>query len=138
MQLYNHTRKLFLNQEVDMTALKVMLLDDTYTFDATEEDMTAATSAEVDGNGWATGGPTLANNAVTVVNTNGAMLDVDDVSVTADGGTIGPADAHVIYDSANGFPLFHFAFAEPQSAGDGTPFNINIAATGIYVVSEPA
>lgn len=138
MQLYNHTRQLFQNGDVDISSLKVMLVDNTYTFDATETDMTDPTAAEVDGGGWATGGPTIANAAVTITNTNESMLDGDNISVTASGADIGPADGMVVYDATNTNPLFYFEFASAQTAGDGTPFNINWAATGIYEVGDPA
>ena len=138
MQLYNHTRKLFTNGEVNIASLKVMLVGSGYTFDAAETAMTAASAKEVSGNGWVAGGPTIANAAVTVTATNESMLDGDDISVTASGGDIGPADGMVVYDSTAGTPLFYFQFASAQTAGDGTPFNINWAATGIYEVGAPA
>lgn len=139
MQLYNHTRAQFTGQNVDLTALKVMLVGAGYTFAATETAMTAATAAEVSGNGWTAGGEAIANAAVTTLNTNESQLDGDDISVTANGGDIGPASGLVVYDSISGKPLFYDTFASAQTAGDGTPFNITWDATfGIYTVEAPA
>ena len=139
MELYNHTRAQFAGQNVDLTALKVMLVGAGYTFAATETAMTAATAAEVSGNGWAAGGPTIANVTESVVNTNEGQIDGDDISVTASGGDIGPASGLVVYDSISGKPLFYDTFASAQTAGDGTPFNITWDATfGIYTVEAPA
>jgi len=139
MQLYNHTRAQFTGQNVDLTALKVMLVGAGYTFAATETAMTAATAAEVSGNGWTAGGEAIANAAVTTLNTNESQLDGDDISVTANGGDIGPASGLVVYDSISGKPLFYDTFASAQTAGDGTPFNITWDATfGLYTVEAPA
>jgi len=131
MALYNHTAKLFANGEVDIAALKVMLVGSGYTFSAAETAMTTATAQEVDGNGWATGGPTIASAAVTTVTTNDARLDGNNISVTASGGDIGPADGMIVYDSTNGYPLKYYQFASAQTAGDGTPFNITWPTEGI-------
>lgn len=136
MQLYNHTRKLFQNGDVNIGSLKVMLTNG-YTFAAAETDMTNATADQVSGNGWAVGGPALAGAAVTVTSTNESTLDANDVSVTATGGSIGPATGIVIYDSVESTPLFHFSYAS-QTAADGTPFNINWDALGIYAVQADA
>lgn len=138
MQFYNHTRQLFADGSVDTANLAVMLVNG-YTFSATETDMTAASAAEVSGNGWTAGGEAIANAAVTTVSTNGAKLDGDDISVTATGGDIGPADGMVVYDSsANDNPLYYFQFGSSQTAGDGTPFNVTWDANGIATWSAPA
>lgn len=141
---YNHTAKLLLNKEVTYTTLKVMLLDNVATFTATDTALTgpagAANANEVSGNGWTVGGETLTSVAVTTVDTDGAMIDCDDVVVTASGGPIGPAYAAVIYDDtdANDAPLWYIDFGEAQQAGDGTPFKITINASGIYRTTDPA
>ena len=137
MNQYNHTKKLFANGEVTLSTLKVMLVSG-YTFSAAEEALTQVTAVEVSGNGWPVGGPTIANAAITVTNTNDAKLDGDNVSITASGGDIGPATALVVVDSSSNKPLFHYEFPTSQTAGDGTPFNINWAAEGIADWSDPA
>lgn len=139
---YNHTAKKIANKEVTYTTLKVMLLDDGASFTAANTQLTQVTNAgayEVDGNGWTTGGETLENVAVTVHDTNGAKIDADDVDVEADGGSIGPAYAAVIYDDtdADDAPLWYIDFDGPQTAGEGTPFKIQFAADGIYTITDP-
>ena len=122
MQYYNHTRRLLLNGDVDFTSLKVMLLNN-HTFDATHTAMSSISGNEVHGNGWPEGGQTIANVAITTVDTFNAMIDGDDISVTADGSPIGPSNAFVVYDSANDNPLFYYTHSS-TTAGDGFPYSI--------------
>lgn len=88
-----------------------------------------ATAAEVDGNGWDTGGEAVGSAAVTVTTTNDAKLDGNDISVTATGGAIGPATGGVLHDGT--YPLAYVAFGESKTADVGTPFNVNWSASGI-------
>jgi hypothetical protein len=110
--------------------MKVILVNG-YTFTASETALTAVNAAAVSGNGWTAGGEAIANAAITITTTDDATLDGDDISVTATGGDIGPADALVVVDGTNNKPLFHYAFASAQTAGDGTPFNVTWNASGI-------
>src|SRR3990172_7932351 len=103
VSLYNHTVKKLVNKEVTYTTLRVQLLSNTATFDATHTALTTVNNAaayELAGNGWTTAGMTIANVALTTVTTNDAKLDGDDISVTATGGPIPTAAAYkaVIYD----------------------------------------
>ena len=134
MDFYNHTKKLFANGEVTIANLKTVLVNG-YTFAPAETTLTNVTAAEVSGNGWTAGGEAIANAAVTVTTTDDSTLDGDDISVTATGGDIGPADALVVVDATNNKPLFHYAFASAQTAGDGTPFNVTWNASGIVTWS---
>lgn len=137
---YNHTTKKLVNKEVDYTSLKAMLLNSGASFTATNTTMTQVTNSgahEVSGNGWAVGGQPLQSVAVTVVDTNGAMIDADDISVEATGGAIGPATALVIYDDgATKTPLWYVDFDGSQTAGEGTPFKITLSASGISRVTS--
>ena len=141
---YNNTLKRLVNKEVTYTTLKVMLLNDSAAFDATDTVITgpagAANANEVSGNGWTVGGETLANVAVTVIDIDGAMIDADDITVTASGGAIGPAYAAVIYDDTDtdDAPLWYVDFGGQQEAGDGTPFKVTINANGIIRVTDAA
>ncbi len=138
MSLYDHTVKLIVNKEVTFTSLKVKLLDNTATFSASQTTVASVDGSgakEVSGNGWTTGGITLANVAVTQVTTNDAMLDADDVAVTASGGSIGPAYAALVYDSVSNKPLMYIDFGQEQSAGSTTDFKIVWDATGLIKFS---
>jgi hypothetical protein len=130
MDFYNHTRKLFANNEVTATNMKVMLVGASYTFVASETALTAITAAQVSGNGWTLGGILVASAVITIEGAN-AKLDGTDISITASGGDIGPASALVVVDVATSKPLFHFAFPSAQTAGAGTPFNVNWNVAGI-------
>lgn len=88
-------------------------------------------SYEVSGNGWTPGGEALTGVAVTTVTTNDALIDADNVVVTASGGQIGFAYGHVFYDSLTGRVIKHTDYGEAWRAGDGTDFKINIP-NGLY------
>lgn len=138
---YNHTSKKLMNKEVDLSTLKVMLLNSSASFTATNTTLNQVNNSgayQVSGNGWTSGGVTLSNVAVTVVDTNGAMLDADDVDVEATGGAIGPAYALVIYDDtdSNDAPLWFIDFDGAQTAGEGTSFKITFNANGILRVTS--
>jgi hypothetical protein len=138
MSLYDHSVKLLVNKEVTLTTLKVKLLDATATFSASDTTVTAVDSAgtkEVSGNGWTTGGLTLASVVVTQVTTNDAMLDANDATATATGGTIGPAFAALVYDSTSNKPLVYIDFGQAQSAGNTTDFKIVWDANGLIKFS---
>lgn len=136
--LYNHTPKLFANNQAVLADLKVMLVN-AHTFDATHANISSISADEVSGNGWTVGGEALANAAVTVVDTTNAKLDADDVIATATGGDIGPATGAVIYQdtTSSEFPLAYIDFEGSETAGDGTDFRINWHADGIISWAIP-
>lgn len=138
---YNHTAQLIASQGVTLATLKVMLLDGTTAFDAahtTKNQATDTDADEVDNGGWTTGGETLANVAASTVTTNDAKIDADDISVTATGSAIGPAEAALVYDSTSGKPLWHIDFGESKQADEGTAFIISWHSTGIVVITNAA
>lgn len=130
--LYNHTRKLFANGEVNLADLKLMLLNG-HTFTASHTNISSISANQVSGNGWAAGGEVIASPTIAIVNTNQARLDATDISVTATGGAIGPTDGAVIYQDTVGFeyPLFYITFSGSKTADDGAPFNVTWDASGI-------
>ena len=139
MSLYDHTTFLIVNKAVTFTTLKVKLLDNTATFTATNtavSQVDGSGAKEVSGNGWVAGGPTLSNVVVTQVTTNDAQISADNVTVTATGGSIGPAYAALVYDSTSNKPLLYIDFGQSQSAGATTDFKIVWdAANGIIKFS---
>lgn len=132
VNLYNHTAKKFANKEVTFTTLKLMLLNNSATFNAAHTNISSVSTNQVSGNGWAAGGPTLQTVTVSVVTTNDAALDADDVSVTATGGNIGPAYKAALYDSTTGDILLWIDFGEAKEAGVGTPLLIQWHPSGIF------
>jgi hypothetical protein len=144
---YNHTRKkLFDLSMVDEASnFYLMLVDGTTAFDATHTTLAAATDSEadeIDGNGWTTGGENLASVAVSIVDTNGAMIDCADVTVTASGGSIA-AEYAIIYVDEGGAgttktPLWFYDFGETITANAGTDFEAPINANGLHRSTAPA
>jgi hypothetical protein len=96
---------------------------------AAESGATQLTSA----NGYTQDTKTLANVAISVVTTNDAKFDADDVSWTASGGNIGPCQYALLYNGtdADDPPVAFIDFGEAKTANDGTPFNITWNASGI-------
>lgn len=95
----------------------------------------AGGSYEVYGNGWTAGGELLSNPAVTTVTTNDAMLDADDISKTASGGSIGPAYKALMYDKATMDTLAFIDFGQAEEAGESTDFKIIWPTTGIVAAT---
>lgn len=140
---YNHTAAKLLGGDVDLDNLKLMLLNDSASFTASNTTLAQVSNSgsyEVHGSGWTQGGEDLASVSVSTVDTDGAMLDAADISVTATGGAIGPAYKAVIYDDsdASDAPLWFIDFDGAQTAGEGTDFKITINASGIFRVTDPA
>lgn len=139
---YNHTARKFLAGDVDIENMKVMLLTNDASFTATNTELDQVNNSgayEVYGNGWTQGGELLDGAAVTTVATNGAMLDANDISVTATGAPIGPAYKMVIYDDSDedDAPLWFVDFGEAQTAGTGTPFIVAIHGNGLFRITDP-
>lgn len=144
-KVYNHTRKLIAEQGVDLNNLKVLLMDDA-TFDATDTAVSELAGSEVSGNGWTAGGEAIANVTITTVDTNGAKIDGDDITVTATGGSIS-ASAGVVIDDTNvdAEVLVMFRFlndagtaVEARTADQDTDFKFTFSTDGILTLSEPA
>jgi hypothetical protein len=139
MDFYNHTRRLFAAEAIDLANLKVMLVNN-HTFDAAHTNISSVVADEVSGSGWAEGGEAIANAAITTTGTNEATLNGDDIAVTATGGSIGPATALVVYQDVGTeeYPLFHHAFGGAEEAGEGTDFRVDWHENGIARWLEPA
>ena len=133
ISLYNHTRRRFLsgaNAEGD--TYKVMLCT-AATFNAADTTLAGITKTETaNGNGYTTGGATLANVTVSTVTTDDAMFDADNVTWSASGGSIEGAYGIVYNDTdADDPPVAFIDFDGTQTAGDGTDFIIQWNASGI-------
>jgi hypothetical protein len=134
ISLYNHTAKLFADGSNAVgDTYKVKLLT-AATFNATHTTLAATGGTEVaNGNGYTTGGATLASVAVTTVTTNDAMFDAADVTWSASGGSIAAAYGIIYNDTdTNDPPVAFIDFGGTETAGDGTDFKIVWNASGIF------
>ncbi len=118
---FNHTTKIY--NDLTLANLKVMLRSGT-TYAGTETAVSGLDGSEVSGNGWTAGGETIANAAITTVDTDDALLDGDNIEKTATGGSIGPADSYVIIDDTNADPtvVAYKEFGSSEEALEGLKF----------------
>lgn len=113
--------------DMDGDTFKMILLDNSHSFAATNTLLTEVNTNEVaNGNGYTTGGATLAN--VTWAHTTGTVkFDSDDVTWSASGGSI-TAYHGVIYDDTVVSPAdalcIDINFDGVQTASDGNTFTV--------------
>ncbi len=109
-------------------------LHNSYTFDATHDEFTDVSASELATNfGYTSPGHVL--TSVTAGQTGGTyVFDAANFSITASGGTIGPAtDCWVYDDTSSGDKLIcAIDFGGSESANDGADFNVNWNASGIF------
>ena len=134
ISLYNHTARRFADGANAATDTYKVALYTAATFDAADTTLAGITKTETaSGNGYTTGGVTLANVAVTTVGTNGAKFDADDATWTASGGPI-TAEYAILYNDtdADDPPVAFIDFGASESAGDSTDFLIVWDSNGIF------
>jgi hypothetical protein len=119
--------------DMDGDTFKIALLN-AYTFDAAHDEWADVSAAELaTGNGYTSPGQNLAS--VTWGQTGGTVVfDAANVTWTASGGSIGPStDAEIYSDtSVNDKLVCNIDFGASESAGDGSNFQINFNASGIF------
>lgn len=137
ISLYNQSAAKLLGGTWNSTdTYKLMLLDASGTFTASHTVVGDVSADEVSGNGWTAGGETLAGVTVSTVTTNDAKFDANDISVTASGGAIGPAENAVIINTTDTSALVaHIAFGEAKTADSGTDFQVTWDAAGIITAT---
>jgi hypothetical protein len=132
ISLYNHTTARFANGANAVGDTYKLMLCSAATFDAANTTLASITKTEISGNGYTTGGATLANVAVTTVATNNAKFDADDVSITASGGSIAASHAILYNDTdADDPPVAFLNFDGTITATAGVPFVVQWNANGI-------
>ena len=139
ISLYNQTASLVMQGKLATSnTFKVMLLDSDATFNPAHTKFTDVSSDEVSGNGWTAGGETLANAGITIVTTDDAKFDADDVSVVATPAAITASAAVIgVDDGAGGYDLLAFVdFGVEQTAEAGNVFSIIWDANGIFQVQK--
>jgi hypothetical protein len=143
----NKLRTLLLNAGIDLLSntIKVMLVQASYTPDPDHNyvnSITAATSKEISGTGYAagfggSGRKTLASKTVTQDDTNDvAYFDALDVTWTAiDAGTVGFAAIIKEVTTDSDSPLLCVVDVSPDVPTNGGDYTIQWAALGIFKVA---
>ncbi len=135
-------------QDLVGATVKIALVSSAYTPDAsnTGHDEWGDVSANeiANGNGYTTGGATLANDAVSTI-TNGHKYDSDDPTWTASGGSIPAWRYAVMYVSGSlwgktspviGYFLGDSTPADVPATTDGNPLTIQVNANGWFGVTQ--
>lgn len=133
--IYNSFKKNIMNGAIDLDTdtIKVALVTSSYTPNAdTHEDMADVTGEVANGNGYTTGGATLANKTVTADTTDDeGVFDANDVTWSTSTIT---ARGAVVYKStgtaANDLLICYFDFGADKSSSAGN-FTITWNAEGI-------
>jgi hypothetical protein len=140
--VYNHTRARFLDGTFKVTDSYVANLYSTLVFDAT-----ATTKAEAEAgatqlataNGYTQDVKALTNLSVSIVNTNEAKLDADDVIWTASGGQLIASFALLFNDThADDAPVLFIDLEGALLAEDGSDLRLQWDAGGIFTSTAPA
>lgn len=124
----------------DANTFKAELYNSTHTFTAANQARTTiAANALATNFGYTNPGQSLTSVTLTQV-TGTTKWDAADVTWTASGGSIGPADDCVIYDDDSTVPaadllVCSIDFGGSETAGDGTDFKITFNASGIFTVA---
>ncbi|WP_280389329.1 hypothetical protein [Nocardia wallacei] len=134
--------KSLLNKEVDFDTdvIKLMLLDNSYTFSSAHQYKSSITG-EVTGTGYTAGGQTLTGAAVTFDSpTNTIKLDANDPSWP--GSTITGARKGIIYDNTPGTdatrPLIAYLESDTTLSTTSGQLSITFDAAGIAALTVAA
>lgn len=132
-----------LNGEVDIPAdtTKVALVTDSYTPNADHTQWSDASANEVsNGNGYTTGGDTVAMTVTDDDTNDRIVVDSADPSWTASGGSVGPFRYAFWYDDthASDLAIYCFDFGSNQTANDGANISVTVNANGLFRINPPA
>jgi len=118
---------------IDFTSdvFKVILMDDTFTFDAENDGVYTDVSGDelATGNGYTQKDETLSVDTAWDEDTGSdikALLTWDDVSWTAASGSIGPASGAIVIDETHASDVIvgHIAFDSDVTVADGLSFEL--------------
>ena len=128
----NHIKYLLATKAIDFAndTFKIILMESGFTFDKdTHEEYADVSGSELaNGNGYTTGGNTLAGVSVTEDDVDDrAEVTWNSTSWTAAGGSIGPTPGAIIYDDtvANDPVVGYIDFVTEQTQAAGGVLNIN-------------
>jgi hypothetical protein len=134
--IYNRLKANVLNKVIDLEAdtIKVMLLDNGYTFDPDHDVIADVSSDQITGTGYTSGGVTLASKSVTQDDTNNlAKFDAADAEWTS--ATFTARYAVVYDDTVSGDPLICcIDFGSDKTVTGGT-FTIQWNSSGILTLT---
>ena len=137
--MYNSAREYIGDGTIDLdtNTFKMLLTSNSYTPSASHTVYADITNQVANGNGYTTGGETLANVTWGHSGTT-ATWDADDAVWTATGGAIGPIRNAVIYDdTASGKPLVCYCVLDSAdiTVSNSSTFTIAFNASGILTLS---
>jgi len=128
--------------DLENDTLYVDLIDDTYSPNADDDTFETGSdpydSMISTANGYTQGTHTATLTVTDEDGDDNAKVDMNDWSVTASGGSIGPARYAVLWDdtAANDPIIYIFDLGENKTAGDGTDFKITIDANGLFTMAQ--
>lgn len=127
--------------DLDDDTFKAELYNATHTFTATNIQRSQISANALATNfGYTNPGQNLAS--VTWVTASGTQtFDAADVTWTASGGSIGPAQFCVVYSDTSTVPSADLLgidvnFGTTETAGDGTDFKVTWNASGIFTITK--
>lgn len=134
--LYDHTVSKFADGSFAAGDTYKINLYSAFTFTASDTTKAAAETGATQlatNFGYTQDTKTLGSFAISIITTNDAKLDAADVTWTASGGDIGPAQYALVYNETdtNDPPVFFIDFGQAETATDGTDFRIVWNANGI-------
>ncbi|MFZ9959273.1 MAG: hypothetical protein ACO3GP_02680 [Candidatus Limnocylindrus sp.] len=135
VSIFDHTSQRFASGANASSDTYKVALYTAATYSAAATTLAGITKTEVaSGNGYTTGGATLASVAVTTVTTNDAKFDANDVSWTVPAaGSLAAAYAILYNDTdTNDPPVLFIDFGETITTTDGGIFQIIWNASGIF------
>jgi hypothetical protein len=139
IQLYDHTPSKLLDGSFAVGDSYIINLYSTLPFNASATTKAAAESGATQvstANGYTQNTKALTGVAVSVVTTNDAKFDADDVTWSATGSGITASFALCYNDTdTNDPPVFRIDFDGSQTAGAGTDFKIIWNASGIITAT---
>jgi hypothetical protein len=135
VSIFDHTAQRFASGANASSDTYKLALYTSATYLASATTLAGITKTEVaSGNGYTTGGATLASVAVTTVTTNDAKFDANDVSWTVPAAGSLAAAYGILYNDtdANDPPVLFIDFDGTQTTTDGAIFQVIWNASGIF------
>ena len=123
--------------DMDNDTFKLALFGSAYAYNAANTSYLDQVQHALDTNNGYTGAGQALTSVTWVTSGNTVTFDAADVTWTASGGSIGPADDALLYSDTATVPQADLAaysifFDGSQTAGDGTDFKVTWNGSGIF------